>query len=103
MLFLSSNFTNTGSITPLPYAINVIHSTLDKLLDQADTHVIDISNIVCPYEGSLDIAISTPAKNKNIKLSGIFVITESITNSQSTYVIKNKIHSLFNIDGINNV
>jgi len=103
MLFLSTNFINIGSIDPIPDAINVIHPTLDKLLDQNDNHVIDISNITCPYEGSLDIAISTPARNKNIKMSGIFVITSSIVNSQTTYTIKNKIHSLFNIDGVNNV
>lgn len=103
MLFLDTNFINTTNVTPLPNAINVIHPTLDKLLDQADTHVIDISNITCPYEGSLDIAISTPAKNKNIKISGIFVVTLNTSNNQTTYVIKNKIHSLFNIDGVNNV
>lgn len=103
MIFLATNFINTTNITPLPDKINVIHPTLDKLLDLSDTHVIDISNITCPYEGSLDIAISTPAKNKNIKISGIFIITLDSSNDQITYVIKNKIHSLFNIDGVNNV
>jgi len=103
MLFLPANFINTESVPSIPDAINVIHPTLDKLLEQTDTHVIDISNITCPFEGSLDIAISTPAKNKNVKISGIFMVTLDTSNSQTKYIIKNKIHSLFNIDGINNV
>lgn len=104
MIFTQDKFINTENMTEeeMPSYINIIHATLDKLTDPTDECLLDVSNIVPLYEGSLDINIKINNKNKNIKITGIYIITvdkeiNSLGEEITFYTITNKMYTLFNV------